>query len=146
MSCNQKLKNTHFKSAQNAYNNSAQTFVASGTPINVLGVLNTDTGCSIETATGGFNVTHSGLYRISYDVTFTPSAAGVAVIQGFKDTLTLPCMNTQATVAAGSVYTLHMETTVYIPLCCNMTSTINANISGVAGTINHVCASVVKLA
>lgn len=146
MACNQKLKNPHFKSAQNAYNNSAQTFVAAGTPINVLGVLTTDTGCSIDTTTGGFNVSHSGLYRISYDVTFTPSAAGVSVIQGFKDTVALPCMNTQTTVAAGSVYSLHMETTIYIPVCCNMTSNISATISGAAGTINHVCASMVKLA
>lgn len=37
MACNSKLKNAHYKSAQNAYNNTAQTFVAAGTPVNVLG-------------------------------------------------------------------------------------------------------------
>ena len=146
MSCNCKLKNAHYKSAQNAYNNSTQTFTAAGTPISVLGILNTDTGCSLSTGTGGFIVEHSGLYRVSYDVTFTPSAAGVAVLEGLKDTTILPCMTAQATVAAGSVYTLHAETAIYVPVCCNGSPTISATISGVAGSINHVCASAVKLA
>ena len=65
MSCNQRLKNSHYKSAQNAYNNTPQAFIASGTPVNVLGILNTDTGCSLETVTGGFVVNNGGLYRIS---------------------------------------------------------------------------------
>ena len=52
MACNQRLKNAHFKSAQNAYNNTAQTMAATATPVNVLGILNTDTGCSIDTNAG----------------------------------------------------------------------------------------------
>ena len=67
-------------------------------------------------------------------------------LQGYKDTIALPCMSAQATVAANDVVTLHTETTVYIPVCCNGTPTINAVIGGVAGTVNHVCASIVKLA
>ena len=67
MSCNSRFKNAHYKSAQNAYNNTPQTFVAAGTPVNVLGILNTDTGCSLDTVAGGFVVNNSGLYRISYD-------------------------------------------------------------------------------
>lgn len=47
MACNERLKNPHFKSAQNAYNNTAQTMAATATPVNVLGILNTDTGCSM---------------------------------------------------------------------------------------------------
>ena len=146
MACNQRLKNTHYKSAQNAYNNAAQAFVAAGTPISVLGILNTDTGCSLDTYTGGFEVEASGLYRISYDVTATATAAGVMTLQGYKDTTPLPCMSAQETVAANDVVTLHTETTVYIPVCCNGTPTINAVIGGVAGAVNHVCASIVKLA
>lgn len=146
MSCNNRLKNSHYKSAQNAYNNATQAFTAAGTNVAVLGVLNTDTGCSIDTVTGGFQINASGLYRVAYDVTFTPSAAGVAVLQGLKDTATLPCLNAQETVAADAVYTIHAETTIYIPVCCNGTPTISATLGGVAGTISHVCASVVKLA
>ena len=88
----------------------------------------------------------SGLYRISYDVTATATAAGVMTLQGYKDTTPLPCMSAQATVAANGVTTLHMETTVYIGVCCNGTPTINAVVGGVDGTVNHVCASIVKLA
>ena len=91
MACNRKLKNPHYKSAQNTYNNAAQAFVAAGTPVNVLGVLNTDTGCALKTNTGGFEVECSGLYRISYDVTATATAAGVMTLQGYKDTTPLPC-------------------------------------------------------
>ena len=39
MACNRKLKNPHYKSAQNAYNNAAQAFVAAGTPVNELASL-----------------------------------------------------------------------------------------------------------
>ena len=49
-------------------------------------------------------------------------------------------------VAENGIYTLHAETTVYVPVCCNGTPTISAVMSGVAGTVTHVCASVVKLA
>lgn len=104
MACNQRLKNSHYKSAQNAYNNTAQTMAATATPVNVLGVLNTDTGCAIDTNAGGFLILCSGLYRISYDVVFTAGAAGTEVLQGMKDAAVLPCMTAQATVAGdGSV-------------------------------------------
>ena len=109
-------------------------------------ILNTDTGCSLETVTGGFVVNNGGLYRISYDVIFTASGAGVAELKALKDTVALPCADAQITTVADNVYTLHIETTVYIPVCCNGTPTISAAIGGVAGTINHVCASMVKLA
>lgn len=146
MACNQRLKNAHFKSAQNAYNNTTQTMPATATPVNVLGILNTDTGCSIDTNAGGFIIEHSGLYRISYDVTFTAGAAGTEVLQGLKDTAALPCMTASVTTAENGIYTLHAETTVYVPVCCNGTPTISAVMSGVAGTVTHVCSSVVKLA
>lgn len=146
MACNRKFKNPHYKSAQNAYNNATQAFVAAGTPVSVLGILNTDTGCSLNTNAGGFVVENSGLYRISYDVTATATTAGTVTLQGYKDTIALPCMSAQATAAADGVVSLHMETTVYIAACCNGTPTINAIIGGVAGTVNHVCASIVKLA
>lgn len=146
MACNSRLKNSHYKSAQNAYNNTSQAFVAAGTPVNVLGILNTDTGCSLDTVAGGFVVSSSGLYRISYDVVFTADGAGTAELKLLNDTVSLPCADAQVTTVADSIYSLHVETTVYIPVCCNGTPTINATIGGVAGTVTHVCASMVKLA
>lgn len=146
MACTSKLKNSHYKSAQNAYNNTAQAFVAAGTPVNVLGILNTDTGCSLDAVTGGFVVSSGGLYRISYDVVFTAGEAGTAELKLLKDTVSLPCADALVTTVANSIYSLHVETTVYIPVCCNGTPIISAAIGGVAGTVTHVCASMVKLA
>lgn len=81
-----------------------------------------------------------------YEIIHVNGEPGARALQGYKDTIALPCMSAQATVAANDVVTLHTETTVYIPVCCNGTPTINAVVGGVAGTVNHVCASIVKLA
>ncbi len=145
MSCNN-CKNAYQKSAQAAYNNAEQTYVAAGTNINVLGSLITDTGVSISTQTGGFRINNGGLFRVSYDVTSTPAAAGAQVIQLYNGSSAMPCAIATDTVAADGVITQHIETVIRLATCCAMQPTISARISGVAGTINHVCASVVKLA
>ncbi len=143
---NNNCRNRYYKSAQTAYNNTAQAYAAAGTQINIEGNLATNTGCSIDTQTGGFNINDTGLYRISYDVTHTPSAAGVAIVQLYNGAGALPCAISQETVAADSVYTTHVETVLYLAACCAIRPAISARISGVAGTVNHVCASVVRLA
>lgn len=145
MSCNN-CKNAYQKSAQAAYNNAEQTYVAAGTNINVLGNLITDTGVSISTQTGGFRINNGGLFRVSYDVTSTPAAAGAQVIQLYNGSSAMPCAIATDTVAADGIITQHIETVIRLATCCAMQPVISARISGVAGTINHVCASVVKLA
>lgn len=145
MSCNN-CKNAYQKSAQAAYNNAEQTYVAAGTNINVLGSLITDTGVSISTQTGGFRINNGGLFRVSYDVTSTPAAAGAQVIQLYNGSSAMPCAIATDTVAADGIITQHIETVIRLATCCAMQPVISARISGVAGTINHVCASVVKLA
>ena len=145
MSCNN-CKNAYQKSAQAAYNNAEQAYVAAGTNINVLGNLITDTGVSISTQTGGFRINNGGLFRVSYDVTSTPAAAGAQVIQLYNGSSAMPCAIATDTVAADGVITQHIETVIRLATCCAMQPTISARISGVAGTINHVCASAVKLA
>ncbi len=145
MSCNN-CKNVYQKSAQAAYNNAEQAYVAAGTNINVLGNLITDTGVSISTQTGGFRINNGGLFRISYDVTSTPAAAGAQVVQLYNGSSAMPCAIATDTVAADGIITQHVETIIRLATCCAMQPTISARISGVAGTINHVCASVVKLA
>jgi len=145
MSCNN-CKNAYQKSAQTAYNNAEQAYIAAGTNINVLGNLITDTGVSISTQTGGFRINNGGLFRVSYDVTSTPAAAGAQVIQLYNGSSAMPCAIATDTVAADGIITQHIETVIRLATCCAMQPTISARISGVAGTINHVCASVVKLA
>lgn len=144
MSCN--CKNEYQKSAQTAYNNAEQAYAAAGTTINILGNLATDTGVSINTQTGGFQICSGGLFRISFDVTSTPAAAGAQIIQLFSDATPLACAITTDTVAADGIITQHVETVIRIATCCALHPNISARISGVDGTINHVCASVVKLA
>ena len=143
MSC----KNKNYKSAQVAFNTVAQDVVATGTSLAVLGTLTTDTGCSINTNNAGFKVNASGLYRFRYVITFTAAAAGTATVQLFKDGIALPCTLTQNTVADGDTYTIITEApAIVIGTCCNICPSVTASVSGVAGTVNYVCASAVRLA
>lgn len=144
MSCNS--KNAYQKSAQMAYNSAEQAYPADGATVAILGSLATDTGVSIDTNAGGFQVCSGGLYRISYDVTSTPSAAGAQILQLYNGASPLPCAITTDTVAADGIITQHVETTLRLATCCAIQPSISARIRGVAGTINHVCASAVKLA
>ncbi len=134
------------KSAQTAYSNAIQPYTADGTQINILGTQVTDTGCSIRTTTGGFAFRNSGLYRISFDVTSVPTAAGEQVLQLYRDQTPMPCAVSTITTIAGDSATQHVETIVAVQTCCAVNPAITARISGVAGTVNHVCASAVKLA
>ncbi len=144
MSCN--CKNEYQKSAQTAYNNAEQAYSADGTTVAILGNLATDTGVSIDTNTSGFQICSGGLFRISYDVTSTPSAAGAQILQLYDGTSPLPCAVATVSVATDGILTQHVETTLRLATCCAIRPSISARISGVAGTINHVCASAVKLA
>lgn len=144
MSCN--CKSNYQKSAQLAYNNSPQEYTAEGTTITVLGNLATDTGCSVETQTGGFRINNGGLFSIRYDVTTTPGAAGAQILQIYDGANPLPCAVTTDTVAADGIITQHVETVMRAVTCCAINPEICARLSGVAGVVNHVCASVVKLA
>lgn len=91
-------------------------------------------------------VNKSGLYHLSADVTYTPTAAGVVILQLYKDGVALPCAIAQQTVAAGDVYTSHIETDLCLTTCCVNHPLITLDISGVAGTVNHTCVGMVKLA
>lgn len=140
------MRNAYQKSCQTAYNNSAQTYTADGTTVNILGNLITDTGISITTNSGGFKINNGGLFRISYDITSTPSAAGTQVVQLYNGTTAMPCAISSVTTAADGVVTQHVESVVRIATCCAIQPAISAQISGVAGTVSHVCASALKLA
>lgn len=134
------------KSAQTAYNAAFQPYAAAGTQVNILGTQVTDTGCSIRATAGGFTFRNSGLYRISYDVTSVPTGIGTQVLQLYRDQTPMPCAVSSETTTAGDTLTQHVETIVAVQTCCAVNPAISARISGVAGTVRHVCASAVKLA
>lgn len=134
------------KSAQAAYNAAPQAYVVVGTQIDVLGTQTVDTGCAITAQTGGFRVNCGGLFRVSYDVTSTPSAAGTQSIQLYRDGVAIPGAISTDTVTADGVITQHVEKVLLLSTCPAVTPTITAQIGGVAGTISNVNASMIKLA
>lgn len=140
------MNNQYAKSCIRVYNNTPQAFTAAVNPVNIEGTPVVNSGCSLTLNTASIRVNKSGLYHLSADVTYTPTAAGVAVIQLYRDGVALPCAIAQRTVAAGSVYTDHVETDLCLNTCCVNRPLITLNVGGVTGTVNHTCAGVVKLA
>ena len=124
-----------------AYNNASVAVTAAATPITILGTHSLSEGCAITTEQTGFRINRSGVYRISYDVTFTPSADGTETLQIYNDTTALPCSVTNATGFTGKIMTIHAESIVCIARCCAIHPIISAQINGIAGSVNHVCAS-----
>lgn len=145
MICGNTLKNCKVRSAQTAYNDAEQAFVATGTPITILGVKATDTGIAIDTESTVFDINASGIYRISYDVDLTAGGAGVVTLQLYDGLNPLPCSVAARTVATDLEYAIHVETVLALNTCRAVSHAIGARISGVAGNITHVCASCVKL-
>lgn len=140
------MDNQYAKSCIRAYNNSPQAFTAALTPLNIEGTPVVKSGCSLSLNMASIRVNRSGLYHLSADVTYTPTAAGVAIIQLYKDGVALPCAISQQTVTADTIYTSHIETDLCINTCCVNHPLITLDISGVAGTVNHTCVGMVKLA
>lgn len=143
MSCS---NNQYAKSCIRVYNNTTQTFTADVTPLNIEGTPVVQSGCSLTLNTASIRVNKSGLYHLSADITHTPTAAGVIVVQMYKDGVALPCAISSETVAAGSTYTTHIETDLVITTCCVNHPLITLSISGAAGSVSHTCVGVVKLA
>lgn len=145
MACNSSgLNSSCTVSAQTAYNNTSQTVPATTTAVAIMWNLITNTGKCISTQNGGFVIKESGVYTIKCDVTFTAGDAGTETIQLYLNGVVMPCSVNSYTTASAGIITLHTETTAYIPVCCRATSNIAINVSGVAGTITHVCATAVK--
>lgn len=145
MACNN-LKNRNYKSVVTAYNNTAQAYTAAGTQLNILGNTALDAGCSIDVQGGGFKINHSGTYRIAFDVTSVPTDAGIQTLQMYNNTIAMPCAFVANTTTANGTITQHIETTVYLPVCCNNQPVITLNIAGVAGSVTHICANATRLA
>ena len=144
MSC---VNNQYAKSCIRVYNNTTQAFTADVTPLNIEGTPVVESGCSLTLNTASIRVNKSGLYHMSADVTYTPTAAaGVIVVQMYKDGVALPCAISSETGAAGSTYTTHIETDLVITTCCVNRPLITLAISGAAGSVSHTCVGMVKLA
>ena len=134
------------KSAQQAYNTTAQPYVATGTNLNILGTQCTDCGCSIDTGATGMTVESSGLYYISAAVTSDPTEAGPQVVQLFNNGVAVPCSVSTVTTTAGSTVTQHVEAVLPVSACCALKPTFSVRISGADGIVNFVRMTAFKLA
>lgn len=140
-------KNSCQKSTQCAYNNAIQAIVSDGTTLELLGTRVSDTGIAIETTENAFRILRSGIYRFSIDVNFTAGAtAGTVRLQLFNGIAPLPCSNAVTSVAADGSETLHVETVLPLNSCCGNIPSISAQVSGLAGSVTHLCANAIKLA
>jgi hypothetical protein len=142
MSCNKQYQ----KSAIETYNSTTQTLTEDLTPLVLLGSQCTDNGCSISVDGSGVTINNTGLYYIGVDVTFTPTAGGVEIIQLYKDNVALPCSIAQDTVEADSIVMFHIETVLNVATCCAIHPTFTVQASGVAGGVNFVSVTAFKLA
>lgn len=133
------------KSVQTVYNSTSQTVLTTGSTLQLLGNKCTNCGCSITTNSNSFTINNSGIYRFSSDVTFTPTAAGTAVIQLYKNGIALPCAIATVTVAESTTYTEHIETILSVPVCCMLKPEFSIRITGVDGAVNNVGANVSRL-
>lgn len=140
--CSRNLKKCNYKSVQRVFNNSSQEFLAIGTTLNLLGALATDTGVSIKTNINNFSFDYNGTYRISADVTLEPTTTGVATLQLYKNGVALPCAICTKTAMSDVIYTLHVETDLYL----KEDDVISVMVSGVPGSVTWLGATCEKLA
>lgn len=133
------------RSAQTAYNNAVQTFTVDGGVVSILGTQVCDAGNAIDTGITGFTVRREGLYRFSFDVLFAATGTGTAEIQLYNNGTPLPCSYSEFVAAAGGLYPMHVETILPLRACYGNRPVITCEVSGAPGTVNHVCASAVKL-
>ena len=148
MAC-KRYKNAAIRSVQTVYNNAVQAVTATEpTQMVVLGSQVCDTGCSIETTAAGFHILSNGIYRLSFDVTVNSTAAGInlATVQMMMDGDPLPCAVSTEGIAQNAPTTLHAETILPISVCRIFDPTITIEVSGVDGSVNHICATAVKIA
>lgn len=134
------------KSCIRTYNNATQAVTATPTIINIEGTPVVKSGCSLGLNVSSIRVNKSGLYHVTADVTFTPTAAGIATIQLYMDGVALPCAIVQETVVAGNTYTKHVETDLCLAVCPVNKHLIDLRVGGVAGSVTHVCVGALKLA
>lgn len=140
------------KSALETYNNTTQTFdatVTGGVPVTFTNV-SVDTGCSIESQTGGARILCSGLYEFSVDTTFeNVTGGGIVTVQLYQNGVALPCAQASATVAAGDTGSLSFSTRMCVSTCAATQPSYSVVFTSTTATeveVTHVALGVVKLA
>lgn len=133
------------RAVQTAYNNTTLAVTSALTVVPILGSHVCDCGYDLAAITNGFRVRKNGVYRFSFDVTFTATTAGTVTASLYLDETPLPCASSSETVGDNSLTTLHVETTIPVNACCVYRPVLTCRTSGLAGNVSHVCASAIKV-
>jgi len=125
------------------YNAAAQAFSATGTTLQLIGTKTVDVGCAADVNGSAVTLNKSGVYHITFDVTYTAAAGDVDLtiyINGIPSAATV----TQ-TAEASTVYTLHIETDVQQMCVCAGRDNVTLQISGAAGSVSYLTGSAIKV-
>lgn len=100
-------------------------------------------GRHLSASGGVINVMGSGYYKIDTLFNILGTAAGAVTVTLFKDGIAIPGASATVTVGDGGLATLNIPAVVREMCCCE--STITAELSGTAATINTASAVVSKI-
>lgn len=146
MPCCNRLKNPHYKTCVEAYNNSPQTVAATPAALALAGATAVDTGVGASIVGQSINVLCSGLYRVEASVILTAgTAAGTGSLQLYLNGAALPGALAQESLAAGNTATLRVSALLWLS-AADAKPILTVWGGGVAGTAELVQASITKLA
>lgn len=146
--------NCYKKSVVRNYNNNTQAFIATTpTTLTIQGVDVVKNGVSVSVLPTTYTINKTGVYHISADVVFTPTADGAVTVSAYLDGVALPCTTKTVTGSANTAQAVHFETDLDFSRACPCSCDISRNITfaifgatGVTGSVNALCTGVTKLA
>ena len=100
-------------------------------------------GCNTRMEGPNPVVKGAGYYRLTANVTITPSANGIGTLTLYKNGVVIPGATSQLVVAAGSPYSFVVI--AIVREVCDCESAITARISGIGGTVNNAAIAIEKL-
>lgn len=119
-------------------NTAAQAVTVGGTIS--LGTVVRRYGRHMSASGGAINVMGSGYYKIDTLFNILGTAAGAVTVTLMKDGIAIPGASATVTVGDGGLATLNIPAVIRQQCCCE--STITAELSGTAATINSASAVV----
>lgn len=124
--------------------NQASQSAASGSTLD-LGTVIRRFGSNVALSGNGIMISGSGYYDVDATVIAAPTATGTVTVSLYKDGVAVPGATASMTVGtAGDIVTLPIVAMIR-EQCCNSSSTLTLNLSGVASTVTNVAMRVKKL-
>lgn len=130
-----------------AYSVNVDVAANSAVPLNNVTI---DKGCTVKlVAPATIQLNKAGVYMVSCDASFTPTAAGTVGIQLRKDGVLQPQAQSSETGVIGSINNFNFVTLVQVSQnntsCCNTSPTLLQFVNIAAGTYNNINVCVTKI-